>query len=99
MPGPVYRDENGKPYVWGANGKPQYLDTEPIASCGCLLVLLIFCIVVGWLLAIFIFHAAGVRSLSSRPVTPGVMRQRDRRAHPAGPAAGHRRLAWRGPSH
>jgi hypothetical protein len=60
MSGRVYRDEYGKSYVWGANGKRQYLDTEPIASCGCLLAILVFCVIAGGLIAIFILHAAGV---------------------------------------
>lgn len=60
MTGPIFRDENGKSYRFRTNGEREYFGAEPIASPGCLLALLIFCIVVGGLIAIFILHAAGV---------------------------------------
>lgn len=60
MTGPIFRDENGKSFRWRSNGEREYFDAQPIASRGGLLAILIFSIVVGGLIAIFIAHAVHV---------------------------------------
>jgi hypothetical protein len=52
--GNLQRDENGRLYRWGANWERQYISTEPIGGCGCLL---IFSTVVAAVITIIIMHA------------------------------------------
>jgi hypothetical protein len=57
----LYRDEDDK-FRPTSNGERVYSSTQPDFGRACLLTILLFIIVVGGLIAIFILHATGVFS-------------------------------------